>query len=114
MPERRHYKSERGARSMTPPPMAVDTAATEFLTKRVGGLARLLERRTARMLWDEFRLTLAEWRILAQLSAHSPSTVRDLSIELSVDRAEASRAAASLIARGYVARADHPTDRRSA
>ncbi len=95
-------------------PLSSDAPAGEFLTQRVGVLHKLLERQTARILLRDHQLTLAEWRVLAQLSARSPMTVRAMSEEMFVDRAEVSRAAASLIRRGHVERAGDPKDRRSA
>jgi len=88
------------------------TSASDYLTQRIGTLAKLMERSTTRMLAD-FGLSIAEWRVLAHLARHSTSTVRLLADQLFVDRAEASRAAASLIRRRYVKREDNPADRRS-
>jgi DNA-binding MarR family transcriptional regulator len=88
------------------------TSASDYLTQRIGTLAKLMERNTTRMLAD-FGLSIAEWRVLAHLARHSTSTVRLLADQLFVDRAEASRAAASLIRRRYVKREDNPADRRS-
>jgi DNA-binding MarR family transcriptional regulator len=54
----------------------------------------------------------AEWRVLAQLAMSSPSSVRELAEQAWVDRAEVSRASASLVRRGYVRRLSNPRDRR--
>ena len=84
----------------------------DYLPYRISLLARLLDRRTTRMLAQEFRMSVAEWRVLAQLAMSSPSSVRDLAEQAWVDRAEVSRASASLVRRGYVRRLSNPEDRR--
>jgi DNA-binding MarR family transcriptional regulator len=84
----------------------------DYLPYRISLVARLLDRRTTRMLAEGFSLSVAEWRVLAQLAMASPSSVRDLAERAWVDRAEVSRAAASLVRRGYVQRCDNPEDRR--
>ena len=86
----------------------------DLLTYRISILAKLLDRRTAAMLGREFGLKVAEWRVLAQLSVAPTRTVRWLATEMRVDRAEVSRAAATLIARGLVRRMADPSDARSA
>jgi DNA-binding MarR family transcriptional regulator len=84
----------------------------DYLPYRISLVARLLDRRTTRMLAQEFRMSVAEWRVLAQLAMSSPSSVRDLAEQAWVDRAEVSRASASLVRRGYVRRLSNPRDRR--
>jgi len=86
----------------------------DFLPYRLLLVAKLLDRCTTRLLGSQFGLTVAEWRVLAQLSMDSPSTARRLAERAWVDRAEVSRAVSSLIAKGYVSRRDNPSDRRSA
>jgi DNA-binding MarR family transcriptional regulator len=84
-----------------------------FLPYRVLLLARMLDRLTARLLHDNAGITVAEWRVLVQLASTAPATVRDLAGRLWVDRAEVSRAAASLERRHFVERRDNPADGRS-
>lgn len=84
----------------------------DFLPYRISLVAKLLDRRTTRMLAEQFNLSVAEWRVLAQLAMSSPSSVRDLAEKAWVDRAEVSRATASLVRRGYVKRHQNPEDRR--
>src|SRR5262245_18840392 len=83
-----------------------------FLPHQVSLVARLLDRRTTRKLAEDFGLSMAEWRVLAQLAHDSPSSVRDLAEKAYVDRAEVSRATASLVRRKYVRRWDNPDDGR--
>ncbi len=85
----------------------------DFLPYRVTLLAKLLDRCTTRLLSAGSGLSVAEWRVLAQLVIASPASVRQLAEQAWVDRAEVSRAAASLERQGYVERQDNPKDRRS-
>ena len=85
----------------------------DYLPYRITLLAKLLDRCTTRLLAESSGLTVAEWRALAQLVISSPASVRQLAEQAWVDRAEVSRAAASLERRGYVERRANPKDRRS-
>lgn len=85
----------------------------DLLTYRVCILAKMMDRASAAEL-AAYKLGVAEWRVLAQLSAVSPATVRGLAARLRVDRAEVSRAAAALVARRLVKRETEPGDARSA
>ena len=85
----------------------------DFLPYRITLLAKLLDRWNTRLLLSNSGLSVAEWRVLAQLSHASPASVRQLAEQAWVDRAEVSRAAASLEQRGVIERRDNPKDRRS-
>jgi DNA-binding MarR family transcriptional regulator len=85
----------------------------DFLPYRITLLAKLLERCTTRMLAQSSGLSVAEWRVLAQLVLSSPASVRQLAEQNWVDRAEVSRAAASLERRGCIERKENAKDRRS-
>ena len=85
----------------------------DFLPYRITLLARLLDRQTTRLLSESSGLSVAEWRVLAQLSMASPASVRQLADQAWVDRAEVSRAAASLERRGCLERRQNPKDLRS-
>lgn len=87
----------------------------DYLPYRVTLLAKLLDRCTTRLLQASSGLSVAEWRVLAQLALAAPASasVRQLAEQAWVDRAEVSRAAASLERRGYVERRENPKDRRS-
>lgn len=87
----------------------------DYLPYRVTLLAKLLDRCTTRLLQASSGLSVAEWRVLAQLALASPASasVRQLAEQAWVDRAEVSRAAASLERRGHVERRENPKDRRS-
>ena len=85
----------------------------DYLPYRVTLLAKLLDRCTTRLLQASSGLSVAEWRVLAQLALSSPASVRQLAEQAWVDRAEVSRAAASLERRGFVDRRENLKDRRS-
>src|SRR5262245_18019316 len=91
----------------------VSPAHRSFIYK-IGILRRLLDRYSAPSLADQSGLTLAEWRVLANLYSSSPTTSRQLCLRLHADKAEVSRAGAALIARGYASRSIDAADRRSA
>jgi len=82
-------------------------------TFRILLLAKMLDRLNTRILQESAGLSLAEWRLLAQLNMESPASVRQLAEWSWVDRAEVSRAAAALEQRGLVERQENPKDRRS-
>jgi DNA-binding MarR family transcriptional regulator len=81
---------------------------------KIGILRRLLDRYSGAALADQSGLTLAEWRVLTNLYSSAPATSRQLCLRLHTDKAEVSRACASLIARGYAGRRIDAQDRRSA
>ena len=85
----------------------------DYLPYRITLLAKLLDRCTTRLLSANSGLSVAEWRVLAQLVLSSPASVRQLAEQAWVDRAEVSRAAASLEQKGYIERKENRRDRRS-
>jgi DNA-binding MarR family transcriptional regulator len=91
-----------------------DLDLEDYLTYRISTLSRMLDRQSVRFLSDKFGISLTERRILARLSQCDESTVRQLSVELSIDKGRISRATASLIAMECVARNSDPRDGRSA
>lgn len=77
-------------------------------------VAKAIDRLTLKMLSDNCDLTIAEWRVLSRLApAVNGATVREISEMAWVDRAEVSRAAASLEAAGLTSRRPNPSDGRS-
>ena len=79
---------------------------------RLSFVAKLFDRYLTRQL-SESGLTVAEWRVMAQLSVVAENTVRELASQAWVDRAEVSRAVASLERRGLLVRHANAQDRRS-
>ena len=79
---------------------------------RLSFVAKLFDRYLTRQL-SESGLTVAEWRVMAQLSAVDQNTIRELASQAWVDRAEVSRAVASLERRALVVREPNAQDKRS-
>ncbi|MBL8552154.1 MAG: MarR family transcriptional regulator [Hyphomonadaceae bacterium] len=76
-------------------------------------MAKAIDRLTLKMLSENCDLTIAEWRVLSRLAPIKGATVREISQMAWVDRAEVSRAASALEARGLTSRRPNPTDGRS-
>jgi DNA-binding MarR family transcriptional regulator len=113
MARRRRNQHDAEAASLGDLSTAWNMGGPDYLTLRISFVAKLVERRTLRILSSRFGISVAEWRVLAQLASIGPMTVRQLAERSWVDRAEVSRAAASLIERGQVVRTDNPRDHRS-
>ena len=85
----------------------------DYSTFRLSLVAKAIDRLTLKMLADNCDLTIAEWRVLSRLAPIRGASVRDISQMAWVDRAEVSRAAAALEARGLTSRRPDPSDGRS-
>jgi DNA-binding MarR family transcriptional regulator len=79
---------------------------------RLSFVAKLFDRYLTRQL-SEVGLTVAEWRVMAQLSVVTDNTIRELALQAWVDRAEVSRAVASLERRELLIRHANAQDKRS-
>ena len=90
-----------------------DTPISEYLTFKISILYRLMVRRSARFLNSTYDLSVAEWWTIGQLAVSSPSTVSELVDSTQNDKAQISRSAKALIAKGYVQKQDNPLDKRS-
>jgi DNA-binding MarR family transcriptional regulator len=84
-----------------------------FFSFRVSIVAKLLDRRMARLVGDQFGLAVAEYRVMAQISIWPKSTVRAISERTFVDKAQVSRAVAVLEAQDLITRITPSSDRRS-
>jgi DNA-binding MarR family transcriptional regulator len=84
-----------------------------FLSFRVTILAKLLERRLARMLGERFGLAVAEYRVLAQVAMRPGATVRAIAARTYVDKAQVSRVVAALEEQDLIKRSTRNSDRRS-
>ena len=83
------------------------------LPYRILLLAKLLDRATARQLRDREGLTLAEWRVLAHLETLGEASSARIAAAAAADRAEVSRAVASLEKAGLILRRpDHGNRKR--
>ena len=86
----------------------------QLVDYKIGQLRKLLDRYSGPAVLDQFGLSLAEWRMLSHIHAGGSVTAFWLCRRLQADRAEVSRACASLIRRGYVTSKPNPADARSA
>jgi DNA-binding MarR family transcriptional regulator len=86
----------------------------DFVISRVSSLNVLLKRRAAIYARRAFAFTLTEWRILTLLRTSPAVSVRELALEALADSAQISRAAAGLVAKGYLTRQRSALDKREA
>lgn len=86
----------------------------DFPSFRISLLAKVMDRLTNRTLAENSEISITEWRVLTRLTLLPEGlTVRQIAMRAWVDRAEVSRAASSLEARGLISRRENPADRRS-
>ena len=85
----------------------------DFLTYRFLILARALDRQAKRVYGESFGLSMVEWRIMAMLGANKTGTVNGLAQNMEYDKAQISRAVASLISQGFLVRTTNANDTRS-
>lgn len=85
----------------------------DYSTFRLVLVAKAIDRLTLRKLAETCSLTIAEWRVLSRLAPIEGATVGQIAEMAWVDRAEVSRAAVSLEARGMTSRHVNPHDGRS-
>jgi DNA-binding MarR family transcriptional regulator len=109
----------------TPDPVTVRmTQDTELQGWNVPGLdypalrvllvGKAMDRLNVKAMAEISDLSMAEWRVLSRLApAQNGATVRDVAELAWSDRAEVSRAAASLERRGMISRRRNPRDRRA-
>ena len=84
-----------------------------YLPLRLLLVGKLIDLNINRLLQAHSVLSVAEWRVVAQLAVLGVATVRDMARQACVDPAEVSRAVASLCKRGFAQRQPNPLDRRS-
>lgn len=84
----------------------------DLLSYRIHRLANALSRGAALRYRREFDVSLMEWRILALLGAFAPMTLKRLARESGLDKSQASRAVAALVARGLILRLPGEGDAR--
>jgi DNA-binding MarR family transcriptional regulator len=84
-----------------------------FLPYRLSYSAALLSEAIGREYRDRFRLSVAEWRVVAHVAEHAGITQQEIGRRTRMDKVTVSRAALALCARGLIARQSSPHDRRS-
>jgi DNA-binding MarR family transcriptional regulator len=85
----------------------------DYLPLRLLLVAKLIDLHVARVLAEKSGLSVAQWRVVAQLGVLHNGSVREMARQACVDPAEVSRAVAALEKRGFVARHVNERDRRS-
>jgi DNA-binding MarR family transcriptional regulator len=87
-------------------------ALDRFLTYRLHRIAKISDRDSAAAYQAELGLSLSEGRCLAAVGQFEPASVKDIARLANLDKANASRAADALVARGLVEKAASATDGR--
>jgi len=83
-----------------------------FLPYRAARLASALSRGLAAEYEAEYRISVAEWRVLVHLTQESEISVRDIKERVDMDRARVTRAVQRLESRGLVSKLVNEKDRR--
>jgi DNA-binding MarR family transcriptional regulator len=89
-----------------------DGTIRDLLSYRIHRLANALSRGAALRYRREFDVSLMEWRIIALLGDFAPMTLKRLARDSGLDKGQASRAVAALVARRLVLRAANGADGR--
>jgi DNA-binding MarR family transcriptional regulator len=85
----------------------------DYLPYRLSVAANEVSRLVARAYEDRFGLTIPQWRIIANLAEHGPSTPQRLGRLAAMDKVTVSRASRGLLDRGLVKRVENGRDGRS-
>jgi DNA-binding MarR family transcriptional regulator len=85
----------------------------DYLPLKLLLVAKLIDMQVERLLKENSGITVAEWRVVAQLGVLHNGSVREMARQACVDPAEVSRSIASLEKRGFVERHVNVRDRRS-
>jgi DNA-binding MarR family transcriptional regulator len=85
----------------------------DYLPLKLLLVAKLIDMQVERLLKEKSGISVAEWRVMAQLGVLHNGSVREMARQACVDPAEVSRSVASLENRGFVERHVNARDRRS-
>lgn len=85
----------------------------EFLLFRLSSVSRRVAAACANVYLTEFGLSVAEWRLMAQIGRFGSISAKDVAEKISMDRVSISRAAAKCLTEGLISEKPSPTDRRS-
>jgi DNA-binding MarR family transcriptional regulator len=85
----------------------------DYLPLKLLLVAKLIDMQVERLLKDKSGISVAEWRVVAQLGVLHNGSVREMARQACVDPAEVSRSIASLEKRGFVERHINVRDLRS-
>lgn len=109
-PERSPARPNADVSSLLP---LYDTGGKSYFGYRMVLAAKVFDRVVSRLLAEHGKVTLPQWRVMAQLGVTVTGTVRSLADGAAVDRAEISRATRELLRRGLLRRTEDPDDKRS-
>ena len=85
----------------------------QFLTYRLHQVNKVTDRASSDAYAQEFGLPVGEARCLAAIGNFAPLSINQLAAKANLDKAQASRAAQALEARGLVVKGGSPTDARA-
>jgi DNA-binding MarR family transcriptional regulator len=85
----------------------------DYLPLKLLLVAKLIDLNVSRLLEQKSDISVAQWRVVAQLAVLHNGSVREMARQACVDPAEVSRSVAALEKRGFVARHVNARDRRS-
>jgi DNA-binding MarR family transcriptional regulator len=85
----------------------------DYLPLKLLLVAKLIYLNVSRLLEEKSVISVAEWRVVAQLAVLHNGSVREMARQACVDPAEVSRSVAALEKRGFVERHVNARDRRS-
>jgi DNA-binding MarR family transcriptional regulator len=86
---------------------------SDYLPLKLLLVAKLIDLHVGRLLDQHSGLSVAQWRVVAQLGVLHNGSVREMARQACVDPSEVSRSVAALEKRGFVARHANERDRRS-
>jgi DNA-binding MarR family transcriptional regulator len=87
-------------------------ALDDFLTYRLHQVNKLTDRASIDAYAQQVELPVGEARCLAAIGNFAPLSINQLAARANLDKAQASRAAQSLVERGFVSKGASPTDAR--
>lgn len=92
--------------------MPNDLVLSRFIPYRLSVLTNRLSDAIARQYSERFGLTIPEWRVTAVLGEEPGLSATDITARTAMDKVQVSRAVASLVAAGRVARTNDDSDGR--
>jgi DNA-binding MarR family transcriptional regulator len=89
-----------------------DFVLNDFLPYQLAVLSNRISDQFAHNHYAKFGISVPEWRVVAHLSQAEKVSIREVYQKVEMDKSKASRAAARLVAAGYVTKKTNPDDRR--
>lgn len=84
----------------------------DFLPYQLAVLSNRVSDGFSQRYRSKFGISVPEWRVVAHLSQAEKVSVREIYKKVEMDKSKVSRAAARLVAAGYVTKKVNPDDRR--